>query len=539
MSTTKRPGSDTSWVRRAPLWAMGFLVTWQMMVCLGLEDLLDPGLALAALLDVLGVVLDVAAVEHRVLGGADVDERRLHARQHVLDLAQVDVAVDLGDVVGRAGHVVLDEVAALEHGDLGGLGPHADRHEVAADRPALALAARGAARGSPRRARGASASVTASTGSGPGVRRPPPLPRPPAAAALAARPRPPPPLAPAAAARRDAARSPPPSALPPVGPAARREPRPRPPPWPPPTCGRRRGRGRRRPARGRRRRPRAIDRRRASVAGRRRGAVGRRPSARRLRRRRPAAGAVRRRRSRGGAGTGVAGPRAPAAGVAAAGVLWSRRRGRRRATDAAGERRSAAGVGGGGRGRGVAARAGRDRTWMGSLLMTHAPRRAEQATAGRAEARPAGARCAPRRAPGALTGCRRARDLVGPAHPALADVGRPGAASELARAQGPAAGWPARRRARHRRSRSEGAAGGRIRWGRTSSVTSLPLRSRMTSSVAARSASARGGERLGEVDAGDLDLPGARWSPPAGARWRRAVDDADGLDVEPAGQQRR
>ena len=41
--------------------------------------------------------------------------------QHVLHPAEVDVAVDLGDVVGRPGHVVLDQRAALEHGDLGGL----------------------------------------------------------------------------------------------------------------------------------------------------------------------------------------------------------------------------------------------------------------------------------------------------------------------------------------------------------------------------------------------------------------------------------
>ena len=37
MSTTNRPGIDTSWVRRAPLWAIGFLVTWQTMICLGLS----------------------------------------------------------------------------------------------------------------------------------------------------------------------------------------------------------------------------------------------------------------------------------------------------------------------------------------------------------------------------------------------------------------------------------------------------------------------------------------------------------------------
>ena len=41
MSTTKRPGSDTSWVRRAPLAPIGFLVTWQTIVCFGLQHLLD------------------------------------------------------------------------------------------------------------------------------------------------------------------------------------------------------------------------------------------------------------------------------------------------------------------------------------------------------------------------------------------------------------------------------------------------------------------------------------------------------------------
>ena len=91
-------------------------------------------------LDVLGVVVDVAAVEHGVLGGADVDERGLHAGQHVLHPAQVDVAVDLRHVVGGPRHVVLDQRAALEHGDLGGLVADVHAHRVAADGPALALA---------------------------------------------------------------------------------------------------------------------------------------------------------------------------------------------------------------------------------------------------------------------------------------------------------------------------------------------------------------------------------------------------------------
>ena len=32
MSTTNRPGSDTSWLRRAPLVPIGFLVTWHTIV---------------------------------------------------------------------------------------------------------------------------------------------------------------------------------------------------------------------------------------------------------------------------------------------------------------------------------------------------------------------------------------------------------------------------------------------------------------------------------------------------------------------------
>ena len=106
----------------------------------GPQDVLDAG-AVAALLDVLGVVLHVAAVEHGVLRRGDVDERRLHAGQHVLHPADVDVAVDLADVVGRPADVVLDQVAALEHGDLGHVRAHLDAHEVAPDRPAVALAA--------------------------------------------------------------------------------------------------------------------------------------------------------------------------------------------------------------------------------------------------------------------------------------------------------------------------------------------------------------------------------------------------------------
>ena len=104
-----------------------------------LEHPLDLGLVAA--LDVGLVERDVAAVEHAVLGRADVDERGLHAGQHVLHPAEVDVAVDRL-VARRRGQRVLDQAAALEHRDVG-VPPwstwHA--HQVAAGRAALAGAA--------------------------------------------------------------------------------------------------------------------------------------------------------------------------------------------------------------------------------------------------------------------------------------------------------------------------------------------------------------------------------------------------------------
>ncbi len=47
--------------------------------------------------------------------------------------------MDLRDVVGGTGDVVLDEVAPLEHGHLGGVLAHAHDHQVPAHRPALAV----------------------------------------------------------------------------------------------------------------------------------------------------------------------------------------------------------------------------------------------------------------------------------------------------------------------------------------------------------------------------------------------------------------
>ena len=99
-----------------------------------LGDLHDNGLAgLERRLDPLGLALEpadvevhLAGVEHGVAALADVDEGSFHRRQHVLDLAQVDVA-DVGLLAGPV-HVVLDQHAVFHHGDLGAVLALADHH---------------------------------------------------------------------------------------------------------------------------------------------------------------------------------------------------------------------------------------------------------------------------------------------------------------------------------------------------------------------------------------------------------------------------
>ena len=79
----------------------------------GLERELDAS-GLVAGLD--GIPVDLAGVQHGVAAAADVDERGLHARQHVLHATEVDVADERGILV--AGDVVLDEHVVFEHRDL-------------------------------------------------------------------------------------------------------------------------------------------------------------------------------------------------------------------------------------------------------------------------------------------------------------------------------------------------------------------------------------------------------------------------------------
>ena len=97
---------------------------------------------------------DVAPVEHAVLRRADVDERRLHAGQHVLHPPEVDVAVDRRVVVGRGADVVLDQAATLEDRDVRVTVVAGRARTSCSARPAAPCGyARAAGRGSPRRGR--------------------------------------------------------------------------------------------------------------------------------------------------------------------------------------------------------------------------------------------------------------------------------------------------------------------------------------------------------------------------------------------------
>src|SRR5690606_38070392 len=92
----------------------------------GLQRLLDPA---RLALEPGRVPVDLARVEDGVAALADVDEGGLHARQHVLHAAEIDVA---GHgrlaLLRRPGDVVLDEHAVLEDRDLHAPGVLADHH---------------------------------------------------------------------------------------------------------------------------------------------------------------------------------------------------------------------------------------------------------------------------------------------------------------------------------------------------------------------------------------------------------------------------
>ena len=85
--------------------------------------------ALGLAVEARSVPVDLARVEHRVAAATDVDEGRLHAGEHVLHAAEVDVAHHR--TAGAPIDIVLDQHAVFEHRDLGApvLLPH-DHHPV-------------------------------------------------------------------------------------------------------------------------------------------------------------------------------------------------------------------------------------------------------------------------------------------------------------------------------------------------------------------------------------------------------------------------
>ena len=89
----------------------------------GLQRVLDPAL-LAFEVD--GLPVHFTGVEHGVAAAADVHEGGFHGGQHVLDLAQVDVA-DQGVLLGL-GDEVLGQDAVLEDADLDSVVALADDH---------------------------------------------------------------------------------------------------------------------------------------------------------------------------------------------------------------------------------------------------------------------------------------------------------------------------------------------------------------------------------------------------------------------------
>jgi len=89
--TTKRPAKLTSWVSRAPFAPIGFLRDLDEHRLTVLEQPLDPRVAL---LDVVGVEGDVAAVQDAVLRVPMSMNAASIPGSTFCNLSQVDVAVD-------------------------------------------------------------------------------------------------------------------------------------------------------------------------------------------------------------------------------------------------------------------------------------------------------------------------------------------------------------------------------------------------------------------------------------------------------------
>ncbi len=100
----------------------------------------DAGLG-ALLYHVFFVELHVTAIENGILWSRNIHECGFHSRQHILYLAQVDVAVDLRGVVGWTTDVMLGETATLEQRYLREIVANMNTHEIAPERTPVSFLA--------------------------------------------------------------------------------------------------------------------------------------------------------------------------------------------------------------------------------------------------------------------------------------------------------------------------------------------------------------------------------------------------------------
>ena len=99
---------------------------------------------------ILVLELDVRSVEHGILWNSDIDESELHTGQHILNSAHVDVAVNLGYLVGRFGHGVFNHRSTFESRNVRRVFGGVDAHQVATLSASFALSPTTSARGAVR-----------------------------------------------------------------------------------------------------------------------------------------------------------------------------------------------------------------------------------------------------------------------------------------------------------------------------------------------------------------------------------------------------
>ena len=92
-------------------------------------------------LDIFIFELNIAAVQHSVLWGGNVNESGFHTGKNVLDTTQINISVNLTHVIGRTADVVLNQAAAFHDGHLSDAISDLNTHLITADRATIALAA--------------------------------------------------------------------------------------------------------------------------------------------------------------------------------------------------------------------------------------------------------------------------------------------------------------------------------------------------------------------------------------------------------------